>query len=258
MKFKFKFKFLSLALTLSAGIVHADPTIFYEAPSGHGYDSMSAAVQIDSMTKQKGYFWANTYIFYEGNHQGYIGIQPRAEGESNLAIFSVFGYGAKSTSPNCNSGADAGKGVSCRVAYEFEEGRKYWLKIEKEEGGDSGYNKWLGTITDRDTGERVTIGEYMTPKSWGMLWRKSTFFDEWFPFNGGPSDASKRNCVPYAKLTTYNPVFSVNGKLVNTDVTRSRITAGQDKCAVAHGSPNARLTPGADSHLVENGIFTEK
>lgn len=96
-----------------------------------------------------------------------MGIQPRAEGESNLAIFSVFGDGAKSTSANCNSGADGGKGVSCRVAYEFEEGRKYLLKIEKEEGGDSGYNKWLGSITDSTTGERITIGEYMTPQILG-------------------------------------------------------------------------------------------
>jgi hypothetical protein len=253
-----KLKFLSLALTLAAGIVHADPTIYYEAPSGHNYDSMSVGIKVDSMTKQKGYYWANTYVFYEGNHQGYMGVQPRAEGESNLVIFSVFGDGAKSTSANCNSGADGGKGVSCRVAYEFKEGEKYFLKIEKEERGDSGYNKWLGTITDSSTGERIIIGEYMTPVSWGMLWRKATFFDEWFPFNGGPSDPSKRDCVPYAKLTTYNPVFSVNGKQVNTKVTGSRITAGQDKCAVAHGSPNARLTLGTDSHIVENGIFTEK
>ncbi|WP_345829258.1 hypothetical protein AAGR22_20110 [Erwinia sp. HDF1-3R] len=253
-----KFEFSLFALILSAGIVHADPTIFYEAPSGHNYDSMTVGIQVDSMTKQKGYFWANTYIFYEGNHQGYIGIQPRAEEKSNIAVFGVFGDGAKSTSASCNSDADGGKGVSCRVAYEFEEGRKYWLNIEKEESGDSGYNKWLGTITDSSTGERITIGEYMTPKSWGMLWRKATFFDEWLPFNGEPSDPSKRNCVPHAKLTTYNPVFSVNGKQENTDVTGSRITAGKDLCAVAHAYPNAGLTLGKDSHIVENGIFTKK
>lgn len=90
------------------------------------------------------------------------------------------------------------------------------------------------------------------------MWRKTSFFDEWFPFNGGTSDASKRPCVPYAKLTTYNPVFIEKGKQVKTKVTSSRITAGQDKCAVANGAPNARLTLGTDSHIVENGIFTGK
>ena len=49
-----KLKFLTLTLTLSTGIVHADPTIYFEAPNGHDYDSMSVEIQVDSMTKQKG------------------------------------------------------------------------------------------------------------------------------------------------------------------------------------------------------------
>lgn len=128
-----KFKMLALALTMASGMVHADPTINYEAPYGHDYDAISVKVHVNSITKQKGYYWANTFTFYEGNHQGYIGLQPRAANETNLAIFSAFGNGAKSASPNCNSGAD---------------GRDYTLKIEKEEGASAGYNKWLGTITD--------------------------------------------------------------------------------------------------------------
>lgn len=253
-----KNKLFATALLLTAGSACADPTIYFEAPYGHDYDTMSAKIRVDSMTKQKGFYWANTYTFYDGNRQGYIGIQPRPAGETNLAIFSAFGSGAKSTSPNCNSGADGGAGVSCRVAYEFVPGKVYTLQIAKEAGAETGFNKWRGTISDDQTGEKVTIGEYLTPVSWGMLWRKTTFFDEWFPFNGGPSDPAKRPCVPYAKVTAFNPVFSKAGKVTKTKVVSSRINAGQDKCAVAHGASNARLTLGTGSHSVENGIFTEQ
>lgn len=242
---------------LLSGLAYADPTIHYEAATGHDYDTMSVKVRVDAMTKQRGYYWANTFIFYEGNHQGYMGIQPRPVGSKNLAIFSVFGSGAKSTSPNCNSGADGGSGVSCRVEYEFVPGVTYQLKISQQTSDETGYNSWKGTITDLNTGQATTIGEYMTPTSWGMLWRKATFFDEWFPFNGGPKDPAQRACVPYAKLVTENPVFSRNGQQTATKVMSSSTTAGQDKCAVAHGSPNVRLTLGTTQHVIENGIYSQ-
>ncbi|WP_241581707.1 DUF3472 domain-containing protein [Rosenbergiella nectarea] len=250
---RLSFGLLPLFIT---SLAFADPTIHYEAPNGHDYDGLSVKVKVEKMTKQKGYYWANTFIFYEGDHQGYMGIQPRETGSQNLAIFSVFGSGAKSSSPNCNRGADGGSGVSCRVQYEFVPGVNYQLSITQQPNSEAGFNLWRGTITDLDQGKTTTIGEYMTPTSWGKLWRKATFFDEWFPFNAGPKDPAKRDCVPYAKLLTWNPVFIRQGEQTVSSVKGSSITSGQDKCAVEQGAPNVRLTLGSDYHSVETGIFS--
>lgn len=249
----FKKLLLISSLQVIALYTHADPQIAYTHPTASNSEKLTYDIAVESYTKESGYYWATQFYFNKGGKVGYIGIQPRPG--TNMTIFSAFGQGALPVSDTCRLGADGGAGVSCSLPYAWVANNKYTLTVENT-SSSADYNFWQGSITDTATQEKTVIGEFKTPTAWQKLWRHSVFFDEWFKFNGGPSDPNQRACVPYAKFKIFAPKYYKNNVVYQPTVESTRLEAGKDKCAIEHNSPNLSLTPIENGFQIENGVFT--
>lgn len=248
-----KLKILALSGLILTSSALADPEIHYRASAENNFDKFEGQMYIEKNPSKKGYFWAYSLYSNKGQHTLYIGIQPRESLSKNLVIFSAFGKGVTSTHANCNNGADGGDGVSCRVLYPFEPQKKYKLFVEKINTTVSGDTLWRGLLHDVEANKDAIIGEYLTPASWEQLNRNLVHFTEWTRFND--KDPAKRDCVPAATFRVYNPIFFKDGKEFSSASTKARLTAGKDKCAIKHNTPNARLLPFDEGLIVDTGFL---
>lgn len=174
------------------------------------------------------YYWAFQDGFLGGG-AFYFGLQPYGScpggGNCKMALFSFFGNGATTTSPNCQPGADGGPGMSCHIAYKWHVGVPYRFAIQLS-GTDSTNNTetWTGTVSDALTGIVTEIGNWTIPGQNttipGLIGTEAVSFVEYYE--------SAQSCQkePYAKVmmsvpTGYNEGTPYQGGVNSTSPTQT-------------------------------------
>lgn len=180
---------------VTPGGMVSDNWSFSGAPSG-GLTKLAFPITVNSQPDAAGYYWAQQ--FYLNNNQGgYVGLQPRAGG--GAALFSIFGSGTSSTSPNCHSGADGGAGTSCLISYPYTVGNEYEL-----EAIVTGTNTYTGYVVDDSTDVWTTIGSW-TVSGGGNFQPSGVGFQEYY------DSTSSCSAIPYGQAHFWRP-FTNSGQ----------------------------------------------
>jgi len=163
-------------------------------------------IDVDPGT-QSAYYWAHQFRFKNGDG-GYMGLQTNGfmQGEwvGKMAIFSIWHALEAEPGPgaSCEWFTGEDEGWSCRIKYNWVEGRTYCLRIwelccaEKPEE-----NEWWGAwIIDTSTSQETYIGKIEVPGSWQWLDDSSVV---WVEYYGQVNDCAS---IPYAKARFEQPV----------------------------------------------------
>jgi len=134
----------------------------------------------DSSRRGNAIYWAYNSQFSRGQ-PWYMGIQPNS-GWGHKVLFSVFGKGASSVSPNCKSGADGGPGVHCHLTYPWKVGNSYTMRAFLV-GQDDQTRTWRGTVRDDATGTETLIGEVTVARAQGLIRPHAVTFSEYYRRN---------------------------------------------------------------------------
>jgi hypothetical protein len=179
---------------------------------------------------QSSYYWAHQFHFKNGDG-GYMGLQTNGcmQGEwvGKMAIFSIWEALEAEPGPGASCEWFTGEGVgwSCRIPYEWVEGRTYRLRIWAL-GIDEQENEWWGAwIIDTSTSQETFIGKIKVPGSWQWL---EDYSAVWVEYYGQVNDC---NSIPYAKARFEQPVAD-NGSFIPQDLTP----------AIGTTCPNAQIT----------------
>ena len=153
---------------------------------------------------QNAYYWAHQFAFKNGEI-GYMGLQTNGlmQGEwvGKMAIFSIWDALTAEPGPgaSCEEFTGEGEGWSCRIKYNWVEGRTYGLRV-KALGVDAQENEWWGAwIIDTSTNQETYIGKIKVPASWQWLDNSSAV---WVEYYGQVNDCAS---TPYAKARFEQP-----------------------------------------------------
>lgn len=194
-----------------------------------GYNNLDFFLTIEHEAST--FYWAHQFSFRDGK-TGYMGLQTSAsyKGEQNtkVAIFSI--WDAKmAESPNGFSEAfgHEGSGYSCRIKYNWQEGRKYRVRVWElgiAEAPDSG-TWWGAWVMDMTTEKEEFIGKILVPESWQWLNYTSFNFTEYY----GAQDGNRHPCISigYTKTIYHSPTMA-NGTVMPIKTTYER----NDECAI--------------------------
>lgn len=192
-----------------------------------GYNNLDFFLTIEK--EAPNFYWAHQFSFKNGKN-GYMGLQTSAsfKGEqTKIAIFSI--WEAKSAlSPNGFSEAfgHEGFGYSCRIKYNWQEGRKYRVRVWELGTADSPESgTWWGAwVMDMKTEREEFIGKILVPQSWQWLASKSYNFTEYW----GAQDGSRHPCssIGYTN-TSYDSPTMGNGTIIPIKTVYER----NDECA---------------------------
>jgi hypothetical protein len=152
------------------------------------------------------YFWAHSWCF-EGGDVGYLGLQAhdrRDDGSAGkLAVFSVWSAVGCGDNPGCHAGVEGTPFWTCRLAYEWQAGRAYRLRVARTRPG-----WWHASVTDLGDGVETTVGGIRVPASWGGLdlsARGSSMWMEFYAANA-PGGVAACDLVPHATVRFGAPV----------------------------------------------------
>jgi len=218
----------------------------YPTPAYDTYQWTITVVQLPN--PQTYFYWALQNGFVGGTDAFYMGLQPYGScgitnaGNCEIALFSFFGQGATSTSPNCAGGADGGPGESCRIPYNWVIGHQYTLTA-KLTANDGINETWTGTVADTTTGAApTTIGWWSIAAFHGLIGAQGISFTEYYEVYSGGCGAE-----PYAEVTWNVPIGYNNGQAYPGSVRSTSTTAA---C-----SGNTGFTINSDSVTVQTGGF---
>ena len=170
----------------NAAEVQASEYIDWATPSGYqgGYQQIYQTFLVRNEAPSAALYPASQWGTGAGAF--YFGIQIAGE-FGKTALFSFFGKGATTTSPNCKTGADGDAGMSCHVHYDWQPGRPYTFFIARESQGSTSVT-WRGWINDDLAGWAPTsIGNFTVPAGNGLAFPEGGFIEAfWKP---GPSCA---------------------------------------------------------------------
>lgn len=249
---------------LSISYTYADINIGYtplEKTPPEGFDNDEWSIKPLNVPNKvkKSFFWANQLRSNNGQLAICTGIQPRLKG-GNLVLFSAFGSGTSSLTSSCFSGADGGNGTSCSIIYPWKVGQNYNLKISVSKSKSHPDKQIVtGYIVNVPTKQTTVIGRIETPAFWQGL-AGGSLFSEYYPFNSGSKDMTKRECVPYAKFSTSLPYFSNNNspKKVSSLEKSINVNKVKDRCAIAENTPNNKVEKiNRSDYLIELGMLTQ-
>lgn len=198
---------LSLLATLLVGLAPSAEAIapgpvattyrsFAEIPA-RGFYSLDSFVTVLSDEGQTDYMWAQQLRFAKGD-QAYVGLQSNGVIDGSrvgkMAIFSVYS-GVAGHGSTCDAFTGEGSGFSCRIPYEWVEGREYRLRVHEvccaEQPAQE--ERWGAWVLDTVTGTETLIGSITVPGSWGWIESSTTAFTSYF------GDLTDCNEMPYAK-----------------------------------------------------------
>lgn len=179
------------------------------APSSYnntqkGYYSLDFYVTVNKEAPDM--YWAQQFWF-GGGDGGYLGIQSSGqypnEPDTKIAIFSIW----KAKNAEASSGGVAkpfdheGSGYSCKIKYNWKEGRTYRIRLHQISDAKKPQNdEWWGAwIMDMTTSQEKQIGKILIPGSWNWLKSRSSNFTEYFGQQTGRSMSCDQ--IPYSKAT---------------------------------------------------------
>lgn len=185
-------------------------------PKQKGFYNLDTFLTIDKAPTMKSYYFWSMQFWFDSGNGGYMGLQTggniAGQEKDKIAIFSI--WDALDAKPGNGKDAWAGTfggegvGYSCRIAYDWNEGTEYRLRLF--EIADSRYPnepEWWGAwVMNMTTCEETFIGMILVPASWSWLTSGSNFFVEYF--------LSVPSCdqIPYAKATLHTPTRE-NGRV---------------------------------------------
>ena len=180
-----------------------------------GYYNVDFFLTIDK--EAQNYFWAHQFPFIEGE-VGYMGLQSGDHGLSKTAIFSIWkAKGAQGTNNGTAIPFDhEGSGYSCRINYNWFEGRKYRIRLWEIEKDITSRGKWWGAwVLDTVMLQEEYIGKILVPLSWGRISRNTVSFVEFW----GLQDGRLYSCseIPYSKATFNYPSVN-NGTILPSNI----------------------------------------
>lgn len=172
-----------------------------------GFYNFDIFLTIDVSPGVEGYyFWAHQFHFNQGNG-GYIGLQTNGSIQSQqvgkMAIFSI--WDALGAEPGAGASSEQftgeGEGWSCRIPYEWEEGRTYRLRIWElccahEPWKDEWWAAW---IMDTSTNQETFIGKIKVPAFWQWLDENSVAWVEYY------GQVNGCDYIPYANACFKQP-----------------------------------------------------
>jgi hypothetical protein len=181
--------------------------MWYDWPQlpASGFYNLDVLLTIDvDPGVQSAYYWAHQFGFKNGDG-GYMGLQTNGfmQGEwvGKMAIFSIWEALAAEPGPgaSCEEFTGEGEGWSCRIPYNWVEGRTYCLRIWVL-GVDAQENEWWGAwIIDTSTNQETYIGKIKVPGSWQWLDDSSVV---WVEYYGQVNDCASTS---YAKASFEQP-----------------------------------------------------
>ncbi|MBS3788574.1 DUF3472 domain-containing protein [Candidatus Bipolaricaulota bacterium] len=189
------------------------------------------------------YFWAHQFDFKNGEG-GYLGLQTRGmikgEATGKVAIASIWHALDAKPGPNgsCEQFTHEGYGWSCRLRYDWKEGRSYRLRLWELQGAEHPNQDewWVTAIKDTVTGDETTIGKFKVPAEWKWLhWSIS-----WVEYYGTVEDCES---IPYAKARFSRPSADAG------DFTPEQTPQYGDKCTNSRVS----LTHNPQGAILETG-----
>ena len=146
------------------------------------------------------YFWAHSWRF-EGGDAGYFGLQAhdrRDDGsDGRLAVFSVWSAVAGADNPGCHAGVEGTPFWTCRLAYEWEPGRAYRLRVTRIRP-----DWWRASVTDLASGTATTVGSLQVPAGWGGLDLAAHGSAVWVEFYAAnaPGGVAACDLVPHTRV----------------------------------------------------------
>ncbi len=223
------------------------------SPPANGFDSLEHSLTIESVTNDAPYFWSHQFRFGDGDG-GYMGLQShgnRVNGSvGKTVIFSIFSAGIAATPGSCSveqAGFDGynTSGSSCRVAYEWVQGRKYTMRTARL-GSDSNGTWWGGWIMDTTTGVETFIAQIQVPPIWKGISYWSVMWTEYFGAQPATCDQLAYSRVkfypPTANSRTISPTSTSNSLSQGTTCTNSKITNTTDGVIQEMGN-SANIAP---------------
>jgi uncharacterized protein (TIGR03437 family) len=222
-----------VAALAMAGALHGQDAYVSWNPANPapGYDTYEWTITVQQLPNPQSYiYWAISNSYQGGDTFSggascpkgscpagfYMGLQPYGtpalpcpNGASGcrIALFSFFGDGASSSSPNCVSSADGGPGESCRLIYDWQVGRPYKF-VAALTGNADGLETWTATVTDTATDIKTTIASWSIPASNGLAYPGGISFTEYY----GSGYASDCGAQPYAEVVWNTPIGYNNGE----------------------------------------------
>lgn len=196
------------------------------AAGSHTSRDVELTINVDPGAGSDRYF---AHSFQFAQHGGYIGLQTDAERRNGawgkIAIFSIWnatGASAGDTGSWPTPFDGEGVGYSVRIAYDWQAGRSYRLRVARR-----GYNLWGGYVTDLTTGAVTYLGAIKARYGTGYLQGNSTMFTEYYGPDFAQCSDLRRSQVTWARPTANN------GAVVSTTVSNS---IGQGDCASSRSS----------------------
>jgi hypothetical protein len=157
------------------------------------------------------YFWAHSWCF-RGGDVGYLGLQAhdRRDDDSlgRLAVFSVWSAIGCGDNPGCHRGVEGSPFWTCRLAYQWQPGRDYRLRVDR-----LGAGWWRASVADLAGGAETTVGSIRVPASWGGLdlaARGSAMWVEFYAANA-PGGVAALELVPHTRVRFGTPAAVVRG-----------------------------------------------
>jgi hypothetical protein len=152
------------------------------------------------------YFWAHQWSFADGD-VGYFGLQAhdlRGDGSmGKLAVFSIWAAVGCADNPTCHSSIEGAPFWTCRLAYDWEAGREYRLRVASPRPG-----WWSATVADLEVGADTLVGSIRVPARWGGVGGLGATYT-WTEFYAAnvPGGVASCDLVPYSKVRFGRPTM---------------------------------------------------
>ncbi len=170
------------------------------------------------------YYWAHQYWFVGGD-AAYMGLQTVTNNNcenTKIALFSIWNAKNAASAPDGTSSSfgHEGSGWSCRINYNWQEGRMYQLRVwDLGAVSDADNDHWWGAwVTDIATEQTEFIGKILVPSKFKGLSSDSVDFVEFY----GNQDRQRHPCsdIQYTKTTYKYPTLN-NGTVKPINVVYS-------------------------------------
>lgn len=176
--------------------------IFWDKNKNYSYD---IDMEITDAPEEdvKVLYWGHQYGFMK-DPGGYIGLQ--IVGSQRKAIFSIWDAKNERQSETCKPIDEDGRVWRCLINYEWENNKRYRLRVRSLRKEADGDEWWIGSVFDYSTGHETTIGELLLDSSRGRL--KNFYSVTWIEY-AEYKDVNS-NEIPYTRAIFSNPLAIQN------------------------------------------------